>query len=64
MKNWKTTMTGILGLIPVALHVFNVYHFTADQMSIIGAFISALGFSQTKDKDVTGAGVTARRVSE
>jgi hypothetical protein len=63
MKNWKTTVTGIMFTVGTALT-------TSDEPLLrqIGATMVAtsglLGFYFAKDKDVTGVGTNARREDE
>ena len=52
MKNWKTTLGGLLALVTVILQAFDVI--TPDQQAIIlGGVVTYLGFA-AKDFNVTG----------
>lgn len=63
MKNWKTTLFGVIASLPALLPVLGIQHFghlgsgSIDQViGGIGALL--LGFF-AKDSNVTGAGPTA-----
>jgi len=60
MKNWKTTLTGIIGAIAVAIVPYLKSGNFEWKDLIIPAVIAALGFL-TKDYDTTGAGKEAKK---
>lgn len=54
MKSWKTTLAGVLAIIPVVLHAaFPNVVTTEVAASLITVFIS-LGLISAKDSNVTG----------
>jgi len=61
MKNWKTTLTGILGAIAVAIiPIIQSGKFELKDL-VIPIVIAILGFV-AKDYDTTGAGKDAKKV--
>lgn len=61
MKNWKTTVFGILAFVAFALPPGILPPRVQD---IVSGIAVAVGLGSAKDKDVTGAGSMARRVQE
>lgn len=60
MKNWKTTLTGLLGAIAVSLiPVIRDSGFELESI-VIGATLGVLGFI-AKDYDTTGVGYSAEK---
>lgn len=63
MKNWKTTLTGILGAVATALiPVLQERRFELEYI-LIAAVIATLGVV-SKDYDTTGAGAGAQKISD
>ena len=65
MKNWKTSLFGIIFGVAGLIGTGTIE--TTPQIEKIAAAVSliagAAGFNASKDKDVTGAGPTATRIS-
>lgn len=61
VKNWKTTLAGIF--VFVAVNGADLGIPDRIQRILMGAGIAA-GFFSSKDKDVTGVGLSARRTGE
>lgn len=60
MKNWKTTLTGLLGAIAVSLiPVIQGHGFEAEAI-VTGVALGILGFI-AKDYDTTGVGYSAEK---
>jgi hypothetical protein len=60
MKNWKTTLAGLLGAVATALvPVIQGKGFELESLAIAAA-LAALGFI-AKDRDTTGVGDNARK---
>jgi len=64
MKNWKTTVSALVALALVVLDVLGVTvpGVTPHSMDMGAIMALVIGLIQAKDKDVTGAGDSARRV--
>jgi hypothetical protein len=57
MKNWKTTLSGIVGVAAIVAKVVNGGGIDGEDIAIISGLV---GLFFAKDKNVTGAGPTAR----
>lgn len=67
MKNWKTTLAGVLTGGPLIacqlFHICSAGHFgNTDWLSIVSGIGAILMGAIAKDADVTGAGANATRV--
>ena len=54
MKNWKTTLAGVLAIIPGALHLAFPNVITVDVATAITTILVAFGLIAAKDGNVTG----------
>ena len=61
VKNWKTTVAGIF--VFIAMNGTDLGLSPRMQRLLAGAGIAA-GFLSSKDKDVTGVGISARRTGQ
>ena len=53
-KSWKTTLSGVLALVPMILHTLFPEKVTLDVAAAITAFFGAIGLIVAKDGQVTG----------
>lgn len=58
IKNWKTTLAAVVGVLPIVVKVINGGAIDAEDLTVISALI---GLLFAKDKDVTGVGTAATR---
>ena len=63
MKNWKTTLTGLIGAIAVALIPAIQGNGFDPETLVTAATLAALGFI-AKDYDTTGIGVYAEKAKD
>jgi len=57
VKNWKTTVAGILAAMLVGLHAWKPEVFTTELTSAISTILVSLGLLAAKDSNVTGGNV-------
>lgn len=57
MKNWKTTVTGLLALVPTLLHTVLPDLVSAESAMNLTALLTSLGLISAKDHNVTGGKV-------
>jgi hypothetical protein len=54
MKNWKTTVAGVITVVVIALHTFYPTVVTSEVTMQITALLVSLGLVAAKDNNVTG----------
>lgn len=54
MKNWKTTLAGILAVLLTAAHAVWPQIFTAELTTAINTVLIAIGLGYAKDHNVSG----------
>lgn len=54
MKNWKTTLTAIAGILLLVGHTFLPGIITSEVVANTTILLSSLGFAAAKDHNVTG----------
>ena len=57
MKNWKTSLSGILALLPAVLHAVIPGIVSSDVAVQLSTLFASLGLFAAKDKNVTGGSV-------
>jgi hypothetical protein len=58
VKNWKTSLSGLVGVLAVVVKVINGGEIGAEDIAVVAGLI---GLLFAKDKDVTGTGTAATR---
>lgn len=57
MKNWKTSLSGLLAIVPVILHALFPEVVTTEVAASITTVFVALGLMASKDHNVTGGNI-------
>ena len=54
MKNWKTTLSGVLGFVPTILHFVFPKVVTTEVALALTSVLTSIGLINSKDSNVTG----------
>lgn len=64
MKSWKTSLSGILTVLPAALHLIFPAVITSEVSVALTSLFAGLGLAAAKDTNVTGVGKGATTLKE